>query len=344
MNLNNIPTIPTADELLDRILRRTAKKMRKSEYHMHIDENIVQTITKATHDKLVSIIQNFPDFESLPPFYRGICDIMFGMDDLRKALGMVGWAAKNVHDIGGSISRGMRRSDNPLIERKRAIARIASIVHRADDSLRYLNVVRNTLRKLPAVNPDEFTVVVAGYPNVGKSSFIKIVSTAEPEIASYPFTTTGVIVGHRDIGHRERIQFIDTPGILDRVDTGKYNNIEKQALNALVYVADLVLFVIDASEHCGYSIDLQIKLKNYLSELVKVPMIVTINKSDLMQLEGYINMSTITKDGIDAVINEILRVKNEIRPKCKQDIRSALPIESIPQKRSNRSKFSYRLR
>jgi len=55
------------------------------------------------------------------------------------------------------------------------------------------------------VSEDEFTVVVAGYPNVGKSSFIRLVSTAEPEIAAYPFTTKGVIVGHRDLGKSERV-------------------------------------------------------------------------------------------------------------------------------------------
>ncbi|HJK15529.1 MAG TPA: 50S ribosome-binding GTPase, partial [Methanocorpusculum sp.] len=242
MYFDNIPTIPTADELLDRSFRRAAKKMREKNNKNRANEDFVRAITQATHDKLVSIIQSFPEFEQLPPFYRDLCDILFGMDNLRQALGMVGWAAKNVRDVGGEISRGMRRAD-PLTERKRAVARIASIVHRADDALRYLNDVRNVLRKLPVISTDEFTIVVAGYPNVGKSSFIRLVSSAEPEIASYPFTTKGVIVGHRNAERRKRIQFIDTPGLLDRTDDER-NAIEKQALNALVYVADLVLFVI----------------------------------------------------------------------------------------------------
>ena len=73
------------------------------------------------------------------------------------------------------------------------------MVHQIDKDLLFLNEVRNVLRKLPHVE-DAFTVVIAGYPNVGKSSFIRLVSSATPEIASYPFTTKGVIVGHREQG------------------------------------------------------------------------------------------------------------------------------------------------
>ncbi|HJJ61764.1 MAG TPA: 50S ribosome-binding GTPase, partial [Methanocorpusculum sp.] len=279
MYFDDIPTVPTADELIDRVLRRAAKKMREKTNKRRADEDFVRSITQASHDKLVAIIQSFPNFEELPPFYRDLCDILFGMDNLKMNLGMVGWAAKNVRDIGRFISTGMRRADT-LVERRRAVARIASIIHRADDALHYLNDVRNVLRKLPHVNPDEFTIVVAGYPNVGKSSFIRLVSSAEPEIASYPFTTKGIIVGHRIAERRRKIQFIDTPGLLDR-EGEERNAIEKQALNALVYVADIVLFVIDASENCGYSIEAQFKLREEIEEITSVPMVTVVNKADV---------------------------------------------------------------
>lgn len=327
MYFDNIPTIPTADELLDRSFRRAAKKMREKNNRNRANEDFVRAITQATHDKLVSIIQSFPEFEQLPPFYRDLCDILFGMDNLRKALGMVGWAAKNVRDVGGGISRGMRRAD-ALTERKRAVARIASIVHRADDALRYLNDVRNVLRKLPVISTDEFTIVVAGYPNVGKSSFIRLVSSAEPEIASYPFTTKGVIVGHRNAERRKRIQFIDTPGLLDRTDEER-NAIEKQALNALVYVADLVLFVIDASEHCGYSIEAQEKLREEIDRMVTVPMLTVVNKADIKKTEDRFNMSTVTGEGVEAVLAELLQLRTEMMQDEAVDIRSELPMPEM---------------
>ncbi len=323
MYFDKIPTVPTADELLDRSFRRASRKIREKTNKRHANEDFVRAITKATHDKLVTIIQSFPEFEELPPFYRDLCDILFGMDALKKNLGMVGWAAKNVRDVGAGISKGMRWTDTQ-IERKRAVARIASIVHRADDSLRYLNDVRNVLRKLPVISTDEFTIVVAGYPNVGKSSFIRLVSSGEPEVASYPFTTKGVVVGHRNAERRRKIQFIDTPGLLDRKEEER-NAIEKQALNALVYVADLVLFVIDASENCGYSLEAQMKLREEIGGIISVPMISVVNKSDVKSVDGFFNMSTVSGEGVEEVLAELLRLREELKMEESVDIRAELP-------------------
>ena len=327
MYFDEIPTVPTADELLDRVFRRAAKKMREKTNKRHADEDFVRSITQSSHDKLVAIIQSFPEFESLPPFYRDLCDIIFGMDNLKKNLGMIGWAAKNVRDIGFSISKEMRQRDT-ITERKRAVARIASIIHRADDALHYLNDARNVLRKLPHVNPDEFTIVIAGYPNVGKSSFIRLVSSAEPEVASYPFTTKGIVVGHRMMERRRKVQFIDTPGLLDRAGEER-NAIEKQSLNALVYVADIVLFIIDASENCGYSVESQFKLREEIDELVSVPMVTAVNKADIKPYEGFFNMSTVTGAGVDAVLDELLRIRKENMIKEPVDIRSELPVPAV---------------
>ena len=101
--------------------------------------------------------------------------------------------------VGNELAFQSRKSDDTTVVRKRTVARLASMVHQIDKDLRFLNEVRNVLRKLPHVD-DACTIVIAGYPNVGKSSFIRQVSSAAPEVASYPFTTKGVIVGHRNWG------------------------------------------------------------------------------------------------------------------------------------------------
>ena len=142
-----------------------------------------------------------------------MAEILYGIDRIKQSLGVVGWAAKHTKMVGHEIAVQTRRSTETLVLRKRAVARSASMVHQIDKDLRFLNEVRNTLRKLPHIE-DAFTVVIAGYPNVGKSSFIRWI-LATPDIASYPFTTKGVIVGLREQG-RDRIQFVDTPGISRR--------------------------------------------------------------------------------------------------------------------------------
>jgi nucleolar GTP-binding protein len=302
--------VPTADEVLDRSFRRAAARMKEKKNKDRANEEFVRAVSQAIHDRLVRVMQSFPDFDTVPPFYRDIVEILWGLDRVRKALGGVGWAARWARTHGPGLAYQTRKAENTAVLRKRAVARLSSVVHQINDDLLFLNEIRNVLRKLPHVS-DEFTVVIAGYPNVGKSSFIRLVSTASPEVASYPFTTKGIIVGHRTIGH-DRMQFIDTPGILDRQKEER-NAIERQALNAIVNLADVILFILDASEHCGYPIEEQVRLLHEVEEMVSVPVYVVVNKSDILYFDGYMNMSTETADGVDEVLDTLLTYRDRIK-------------------------------
>jgi nucleolar GTP-binding protein len=310
-----MPTVPTADEILDRSFRRAAKKMKEKTNKDRANEEFVRAVGAAVHDRLVSIIRGFPEFDQIPRFYLEMADILFGMDRIKQSLGAVGWAAKHTKMVGNQLAVQSRKSDDTTVVRKRTVARLASMVHQIDKDLRFLNEVRNVLRMLPHVD-DSYTVVIGGYPNVGKSSFIRLVSSAAPEVASYPFTTKGVIVGHRAMG-REKIQFVDTPGILDR-PAEERNAIERQALSAMMNVADTVLFILDPSEHCGYPMEVQLHLLDEVKGMIDVPLIVAANKSDLQTMEGYLAMSTGRGEGIEEVLAAILEKKPAVtknRPK-----------------------------
>jgi len=315
VEFERIPTVPTADEILDRSFRRAAKKMKGKLNKDRANEEFVRAVGAAIHDRLVYIIRGFPEFDELPRFYQELAEILYGIDRIRQSLGAVGWAAKHTKMVGSELAMQSRRSPETLVLRKRAVARLASMVHQIDKDLRFLNEVRNTLRTLPHVE-DTFTVVIAGYPNVGKSSFIRRVSSAYPEIASYPFTTKGVIVGHRTIG-RERIQFVDTPGILDR-PADERNAIEKQALSAVMNVAHVILFILDPSEHCGYPLDVQLRLLAEVEGMVTVPIVAVANKSDIRVLGGYLAMSTGTGEGVENVLDKVLSFRPQHAPTRKQ--------------------------
>ena len=331
MEFEKIPTVPTADEMLDRSFRRAAKKMKEKTNKDRANEEFVRAVGAAVHDRLVYVIRGFPEFDQIPRFYREMADILFGMDRIKQSLGAVGWAAKHTKMVGNQLAVQSRKSEDTTMVRKRTVARLASMVHQIDKDLHFLNEVRNVLRKLPHVE-DACTIVIAGYPNVGKSSFIRHVSSAAPEIASYPFTTKGIIVGHRIVG-RERIQFVDTPGILDR-PAEERNAIERQALSAMMNVADIILFILDPSEHCGYPMEVQLNLLEEVKGLIDVPLVVVSNKSDITVAEGYLTMSTQTGDGVDGVLAEILSHKPEPLARVVDtvpDIRS--PLMNEPEER-----------
>jgi nucleolar GTP-binding protein len=326
MEFEKMPTVPTADEILDRSFRRAAKKMKEKSNKERANQEFVRAVGAAIHDRLVYIIRGFPEFDDLPPFYREMADILYGIDRIKQSLGAVGWAAKHTKMLGNQLVLQSKKAEDTLVVRKRAVARLASMVHQIDKDLHILNDVRNILRQLPHVE-DTFTVVIAGYPNVGKSSFIRKVSSADPEVASYPFTTKGIIVGHRIMG-REKIQFVDTPGILDR-PADERNPIEKQALSAMMNVASVVLFILDPSEHCGYPMELQLNLLEEVKGMVKSPVIVVANKSDLVAPEGYQTMSTADGTGVEEVLAAILTHKPAPEEGKKVvDIRSPVAVES----------------
>ena len=100
MEFEKIPTVPTADEILDRSFRRAAKKMKEKTNKDRANEEFVRAVGAAVHDRLVYIIRGFPEFDQLPRFYLEMAEILFGMDRIRQSLGAVGWAAKHTKMVG----------------------------------------------------------------------------------------------------------------------------------------------------------------------------------------------------------------------------------------------------
>jgi nucleolar GTP-binding protein len=98
----------------------------------------------------------------------------------------------------------------------------------------------------------------------------------------------------------------------------------------MMNVADIILFILDPSEHCGYPMEVQLNLLEEVKGLIDVPLVVVSNKSDITAAEGYLTMSTQTGDGVEAVLAEILLHKPEPLAAVSAtvpDIRSPLPHE-----------------
>ncbi len=294
-----LPTVPTSQELLDKAFRRASIRS-------ETDESKIQTAGNILSDNLSNLIRKFPSFENLPPFYREMADIIVGVDAIRISLSRLRWASKQIRDITKThIARIKRDKDRarPAI-RKAAFGRMSSVIKSIEKDLLFLNDARNKLRKMPTIDPALPTILIAGYPNVGKSSFIVSVTDARPEIASYPFTTQGVYVGHftRD---DQRYQVVDTPGLLDR-PISERNEIERQAIAVLRHLQGVILFIIDPSEHSGYPLDSQLRVAEDLKGWAKLPVLVVANKSDLTSYENVPRMSTLTGAGVPEVLEKLI--------------------------------------
>ncbi|MGA9139557.1 MAG: NOG1 family protein [Methanocella sp.] len=320
MIFEKIGTVPTADELMDKAFSRAVRAGRGKMSGAYADKKVVEesmviTAGNILSDNLHNATREWPSFDRIGPFYREIADILAGVDRIKMALSSVTWAADKSKDISRKYVSTIRKSDDPTKVRKQAFARMASIVHDVDRDLRFLNDTRNKLKDLPDIK-DEPTIVVAGYPNVGKSSFVARVSSAKPEIALYPFTTKGVVIGHFT-KKKLRYQVIDTPGLLDR-PLDERNEIELQAISALRYVGDVLLFILDPSEECGFTMAEQEKLLDEVRHTVKIPVLVVANKIDMPHAEAHadMQMSTLTGEGVNAVKERLYEMmQQEAHPK-----------------------------
>jgi len=298
----NLPTTLTAAELLDKAFSRAARAGR-AKSGIDAQQSMLMTAANIVSDNLENVVTGWPDFDTLDPFYYELADAIADVDDLRSHLNELGWASRKATDIRQEYEGRLRSSDTETARklRKQAFARLADIVEEIEDDIDSLADAREELRTLPDIRPDEPTIVVAGYPNVGKSSFVNAVTRADNETAGYPFTTTRINVGHVTSDHI-RYQLVDTPGLLDRPPE-KRNDVESQAVSALTHAADAVLVLLDASGECGYPLDAQLDLLSDVRDRFDVPVISVCNKADRSRdVEAEYYMSITDDENVDAVL------------------------------------------
>jgi nucleolar GTP-binding protein len=329
-----IPTIPTPDELLDKGFRRGKKaadearssRIPRSLKPKRIEEVRVVTACQVIKDRLKMINDRTPTVEELPEFYQDYIDITVGVDDLKQSLGALNWAYGIITQLEKDYARRIRRSppENASKLRKQAYGRIASVVKKINKDLDFLDFAKSQLRNMPTIDFDATSIVIAGFPNVGKSTLLRQITDAEPEVANYPFTTKGIQIGHVE-RHWKHIQIIDTPGLLDR-PISDMNDIEMNAMVALEDLADSILFIFDASETCGYTLEHQYNLLEEIQKIFTAPIMVLFNKIDIAEYENngarfdYVNefiektedpllISAAEGDGVDIILEHLDSVK-----------------------------------
>lgn len=126
-------------------------------------------------------------------------------------------------------------------------------------------------------------VGLVGYPNVGKSTLISVVSEANPEIANYHFTTVTPVLGVVNAGLGRSFVMADIPGLVEGASDGA--GLGHQFLRH-VERCRLLLHIVDVSGSEGRDpkndfMVINSELKKFNSDLAKRPMIVAGNKCDL---------------------------------------------------------------
>jgi len=330
--------VPNSKKLLDiafsRAMKSSAQVSKNAPILVKAKKKEFKRIKVAIEElieRILKIIKSVPIINELPDFYKELASILVDIDKLKLTLGKLNGILPVLSQIEREYSKQLNYINAPKEAdkiRRAAFGRISSIINKQNDNLEYLNTIRGRLRSIPSIDYTLPCVVVAGYPNVGKSSLVKNISTNKKiEVQEYPFTTKQLIMGHLDIVRKFdkiKIQCLDTPGILDR-PMAKRNNIELQAILALRLISDLIIFIFDPTPACGYSIDSQIQLfyeiKRNFTQNEKIEIMIVFNKMDLasqseishlthelgLKNDEYLLTNAKTGDNLDKLISYLHR-------------------------------------
>jgi len=276
------------------------------------------------HDALARITTEFPIVSNLHPFYSTLMNVLYNTDHYKLALGGINKARQLIDDCAKDYVKLLKYGDSLYrckCLKRAALGRMVTIMKGQSKNLSYLEEIRQHINRLPSIDPNTRTLLITGFPNVGKSSFINKISRADVEVQPYAFTTKSLYVGHTDYKYL-RWQVIDTPGILDH-SLEERNSIEMQAVAALIHIRAVVLYILDISEQCGHSLEQQLSLyRSIKPSFSNRPIVIVINKIDIIKPEDLpeeklkvieefraegepvLEMSTVTEDGVMAVKTE----------------------------------------
>lgn len=172
-------------------------------------------------------------------------------------------------------------------------------------------------------------VGLVGFPNVGKSSLISVVSAARPVIANYHFTTLTPVLGVVKRGERSFVM-ADIPGLIEGASEGV--GLGHEFLRH-VERCRLIVHVVDVSGIEGRDPKedfdkINLELANFSEELAERPQIVAANKCDLASEEQiaefeefikekslpFFQISAATTEGTDALMDAVIAKLDTLPP------------------------------
>ena len=194
-------------------------------------------------------------------------------------------------------------------------------------------------------------VGLVGFPNVGKSTLVSVVSQAKPIIANYHFTTITPVLGVVSMGEGNSFVMADIPGLVEGawegVGLGHQFLRHVERCRMLVHIVD-----VSGSEARNPKEDFEIinrELERFNPELAKRPMIVAGNKCDLateeqiddfrkyVEEKGYefFPIMAPINEGVDDLLKKILEMLSKLPPITRYEAEPAPIVQPEKIDRSN---------
>lgn len=336
--LRSLPVVKSPAELMDRARKRSQRvkadkemKNAKNRAKKHGAETL-NTLSQELCIPLRDLVRGYKSvWRRLHPFERVVADLTAAsrknkdgltlnevLDEIHEGRKFVldaskEWIAKvkdasNAREADGFVQEGTESLIELFKEfNSRPVSDIVDL--------------QRSLRSAPIVQLDCPAVVLVGAPNVGKSSIVRAISSATPEVNNYPFTTRGMTLGHVEVfwsddsaiakavvpdangkpgtslhtgkyAFSQLCQVMDSPGLLVRPDD-KRNEMEALTLAAMQHLPTAVMYVMDLSGGAGdkcSSVADQLQLRREVrARFPRRPWIDVVSKADLPIVDGAID-------------------------------------------------------
>lgn len=244
----------------------------------------IRFLNMRLNQSLKKIIKQYPKFKKIDDIYIKLINTSpVKVADIEDSVKRLQWIALSIDQFTQNTEVKIKRTKSQQTVgflMKKYLGKVNSLFSKNKQHFKNLEEARRYLNKMPTFEPI-FTVSIGGFPNVGKSTLMQKITGSEVEIQNYPFTTKGLMFGYIKQGQAKTVQLIDTPGLLGR---DKQNEIEQRAQIVINDFSDIIIFVIDFTETCGFDIKSQIKLLKRTRDIGK-PIVIYLSKTDIFNEE-----------------------------------------------------------
>ncbi|KAJ9523084.1 hypothetical protein QJQ45_023934 [Haematococcus lacustris] len=184
--------VPSAKDFIDIILSKTQRGTPTVVHNGWAIQRIRQFYMRKVkftaanwNERLTAILDEFPKVEDMHPFYGDLLNVLYDKDHYKLALGQLNTARNLIDRLAQDYVRLVKYGDSlyRCKELKRAaMGRMCTLMKRQGPSLAYLEQVRQHMGRLPSIDPNTRSLLLCGYPNVGKSSMMNKLTKADVDV------------------------------------------------------------------------------------------------------------------------------------------------------------------